>query len=223
MAPKLFFENILWSEGYTLIAGVDEVGRGPLAGPVVAAAVILPLKNYIAFKDSKILTSRSRSRIYKKILKEAVSIGLGSVSPEEIDRVNIHRATLKAMSQAVERLSPAPDFILVDGLFPVPLGIPQKPLTKGETKSFSIAAASIVAKVVRDRMMEDLDREFPAYNFKQNRGYGTGEHQRAIRTFGISPCHRISFKGVKEYCGQETSKQLLLFREGRGEDCPFLP
>jgi ribonuclease HII len=219
MASKSFVEKVLIRRGIRLIAGVDEVGRGPLAGPVVACAVILPLKQYRSFEDSKLLSPARREKLYQRILKEAVSVGLGALSSAEVDRINIHRATLQAMAQAVERLSPPPEFILVDGLFPVPVPIPQETLVKGESRSFSIAAASIVAKVVRDRLMDDMDRLFPVYNFKTNRGYGTREHRLAIRNFGVCPWHRATFRGVKEYCGKKEARQLLLFGNEGGNDC----
>lgn len=188
------FEKMARREGYQLIAGVDEAGRGPLAGPVVASAVILP-PDYInsEINDSKQLTAAKREKLYSIIEKDAVAIGLRVIDADIIDQVNILQASLQAMRDAVLELSVFPDFILVDGLHRIPLVTPQKPLVKGDSLSMSIAAASIMAKVTRDRIMDLYHRQFPQYNFQRNKGYGTREHVHAIKQFGICKIHRKSF------------------------------
>ncbi|MDD5344164.1 MAG: ribonuclease HII, partial [Smithella sp.] len=181
-------------EGYQIIAGIDEAGRGPLAGPVVAAAVILP-PGYLnsEIKDSKKLSAGKREELYEIINKEAVAIGMMVVDADIIDRVNILQATLQAMRDAVLELPASPDFLLIDGNQRIPILTPQKPIVKGDSLSISIAAASIIAKVSRDRIMEMYHRQFPQYNFQQNKGYGTKEHLDAIKKFGICKIHRKSF------------------------------
>ena len=188
------FEKIAYQEGYQLVAGIDEAGRGPLAGPVVAAAVILP-PDYvnIEINDSKQLSAGKREELYEIINKEAVAIGMMVVDADTIDRVNILQATLQAMRDAVLELPTSPDFLLIDGNQRVPILTPQKPIVKGDSLSISIAAASIIAKVSRDRIMEMYHRQFPQYNFQQNKGYGTKEHLDAIKQFGICKIHRKSF------------------------------
>ena len=188
------FEKIAYQEGYQFIAGVDEVGRGPLAGPVVAAAVILP-PDYVntEINDSKKLSAAKREELYEIIHKDAVAIGTGIVDTETIDHINILRATLQAMREAVLELPISPDFLFIDGLHRIPVITPQKPVVKGDSLSISIAAASIIAKVSRDRIMEIYHRQFPQYNFLQNKGYGTKEHCEAIKQFGICKIHRKSF------------------------------
>lgn len=180
--------------GYRNIAGVDEAGRGPLAGPVVAAAVIFPPGyRYGEINDSKRLTPRMRERLYDRIRAEALAVGLGVVEAPVIDRINILRATLLAMRDAVADLSFPPDFLLVDGLHRIDLPVPQQSLIRGDARSISIAAASIIAKVSRDRIMEIYHRQFPQYNFLKNKGYGTAQHREAIRRFGRCKIHRITF------------------------------
>ncbi|KFZ44472.1 ribonuclease HII [Smithella sp. SC_K08D17] len=188
------FEKIAYQEGYQIIAGIDEAGRGPLAGPVVAAAVILP-PGYLnsEIKDSKKLSAGKREELYEIINKEAVAIGMMVVDADIIDRVNILQATLQAMRDAVLELPASPDFLLIDGNQRIPILTPQKPIVKGDSLSISIAAASIIAKVSRDRIMEMYHRQFPQYNFQQNKGYGTKEHLDAIKKFGICKIHRKSF------------------------------
>jgi ribonuclease HII len=195
-----YFEKMYYRRGYQKIAGVDEVGRGPLAGPVVAAAVILP-KDGIGPQlfDSKQISSKKREELYSSILNEALGVGVGVVGQEEIDRINILQATLKAMALASGNLSPPPDFILIDGLQGITFPIPQKPIRKGDQLSNSIAAASIVAKVTRDRMMLECHQKYPQYNFARHKGYGTKEHRSAIEEFGVCELHRKTFRGVKEY------------------------
>jgi ribonuclease HII len=188
------FEKLAHHEGYKQIAGIDEAGRGPLAGPVVAAAVIFPPDYRNAeIKDSKQISARKREKLYEIIRSEAVAIGMGAADADIIDRVNILRATLQAMCEAVLELSTLPDFLLIDGLYCIPMPIPQKPLVKGDNRSVSIAAASIIAKVSRDRIMEMYHRQFPQYNFLQNKGYGTKEHCSAVKQFGMCKIHRKSF------------------------------
>ena len=178
------------------IAGIDEVGRGPLAGPVVACAVILPKDHPILYlNDSKKLSAKKRDELYEVILKEAVAYGIGMESPETIDRINILQATFSAMRKAIDALDPPADFLLNDAVTIPGVSLPQCPIIKGDAKSVSIAAASIVAKVTRDRMMEDYDRIYPGYSFAKNKGYGTAEHIAAIREMGLCPIHRRSFTG----------------------------
>jgi ribonuclease HII len=198
--PMDYFERMYHSQGYQKIAGVDEVGRGPLAGAVVAAAVILP-KDGIEEElfDSKKISSKKREELYKIILSKALGVGIGVVGQEEIDLLNIFQATLKAMAQAIQALPISPDFILIDGLQGPRLPIPHKPIRKGDQLSNSIAAASIVAKVTRDRMMMEWHQKYPQYNFAKHKGYGTKEHRRAIEKFGVCELHRKTFRGVKEY------------------------
>lgn len=188
------FEKIAREDGYQLIAGVDEAGRGPLAGPVVAAAVIFP-PDYgnTEINDSKKLSAAKREKLYGVIEKDALSVGVKVVDADVIDDFNILQASLQAMREAVLELSSSPDFILVDGLHRIPIITPQKPLVKGDSLSVSIAAASIIAKVTRDRIMEIYHRQFPQYNFLKNKGYGTKEHLNAIRQYGICKIHRKSF------------------------------
>jgi len=180
--------------GHHAVAGVDEAGRGPLAGPVVAAAVILPPDyRHPEINDSKQLTPGKRERLYEVIKADALAVGLGVVEAPVIDRVNILRATLMAMRDAVLDLSLPPDFVLVDGRNRIDVRAPQETIIGGDRKSISIAAASIIAKVSRDRIMEIYHRQFPQYNFMKNKGYGTGEHREAILRCGPCKIHRLSF------------------------------
>ena len=194
------FESEARKSGYSLIAGIDEAGRGPLAGPVVSAAVVLPDSFRIGdVDDSKKLTPEKRAALLPRIQESAVAVGVGVVAPETIDSINILKAALLSMVKAVENLSIKPDYLLIDGPFPISLNLPQHPIPKGDSLSISIAAASIVAKVTRDRMMEDFDRIYPEYGFSKHKGYPTRAHRAAIQKFGCSPIHRKTFKGVKEY------------------------
>lgn len=205
MEPDLLkFENRARDNGYPVVAGVDEAGRGPLAGPVVSAAVIFPP----SFRDSNItdskkLTPKKRDRLYEEIYGRAVSVGIGIVDPVEIDRINILRASLLSMAISVNNLAPKPDFLLIDGTFGIPSEICQEPIPKGDSLSVSIAAASIVAKVTRDRMMAEYDLYYPEYGFPGHKGYPTKAHKEAIKKFGCSPIHRRCFKGVREYVEQK--------------------
>jgi ribonuclease HII len=196
-----YFEKMYSRRGYHRIAGVDEVGRGPLAGPVVAAAVILPQEGIgERLFDSKKISSKKREELYKTISTKAEGVGVGIIGQEEIDRINILQATLKAMALAIGNLPIPPDFILIDGSQGgLALPVPQKPIRKGDRLCNSIAAASIVAKVTRDRMMLECHQKYPQYNFARHKGYGTKEHQRAIERFGVCELHRKTFRGVKEY------------------------
>lgn len=179
---------------YDYICGIDEVGRGPLAGPVVAAAVILPKDSYYQYlNDSKKVTEKRRNKLYDEITAEAVSYGIGLVSPDIIDDINILQATYVAMKKAINALSIRPQMILVDAVHIPDIGIPQVGIVKGDAKSISIAAASIVAKVYRDRLMTEYDALYPEYKFAKNKGYGTKEHMQALHEIGMSPIHRKSF------------------------------
>jgi len=194
------FEREARRNGYSLIAGIDEAGRGPLAGPVVSAAVVLPETfSIVDVDDSKKLTPKKRAGLFPGIQETALAVGVGIVEPETIDSINILQAALLSMAKAVENLVIQPDFLLIDGPFTIPLNLPQNPLPKGDSLSISIAAASIIAKVTRDRMMVDFDRIYPEYGFSKHKGYPTRAHRDAIRKFGCSPIHRKTFKGVKEY------------------------
>jgi len=187
------------NNGYARIAGIDEAGRGPIAGPVVSAAVILPLSSPIeGVTDSKQLTPKRRNFLYDKIYEHAVSIGIGIVDPPEIIRLNILYASLLSMKMSVQNLMPQPDFLLIDGIFQIPYDLPQKAISKGDCLSISIAAASIVAKVTRDRLMGKYHCEYPEYGFDRHKGYPTKEHKEAVRRLGCCPIHRKSFKGVRE-------------------------
>ena len=195
-----FLERSLRQKGYQRIGGLDEVGRGPLAGPVVAACVILEENcTYSTFVDSKSIGAEKRSRLFMELQNSGAGIGVGIVSETDIDRINILQASLLAMKKAILAMPLEPDFILVDGNQPIPMTIPQQTLVRGESKSASIAAASIVAKVVRDELMEQYHRQYPQYNFLQNKGYPTLEHRQAIKKHGPCAIHRQSFKCVKEF------------------------
>lgn len=195
------FETLLYRQGRKAVGGCDEAGRGPLAGPVVAACIVLPQTcDHSLFLDSKILSEKKRTELFRAICELTDEFGIGIVGPTEIDKVNILRASLLAMKIACENIpSNRPDYLLVDGKFPVPLPLDQLPMIKGESKSASIAAASILAKVTRDRLMDSLHEQYPVYNFRKHKGYPTREHRAAIAAFGPCPIHRLTFKGVKEY------------------------
>lgn len=194
------YEKKAASSGFLLIAGVDEAGRGPLAGPVVSAAVILPADFSVdGVNDSKKLTAAKRDRLFDRIRAEAVSVAVGIADHEEIDHLNILQASLLSMKRAVKALETPPDYLLIDGIFTVSYPIAQEAVKKGDSLSMSIAAASIIAKVTRDRIMDNYDREFPQYGFKKHKGYPTQKHREAIRQHGPSPIHRKSFSGVREF------------------------
>lgn len=199
-SSRLRYEEYAWKMGFRHVAGVDEAGRGPLAGPVVAAAVILNPEYIIeGLKDSKQLSPEKRRQLFSVIRMNALAIGVGIIYQDRIDSVNILNAALEAMALAVSRLQIAPDFLLVDGNFPTPVKLPQKAIVHGDSLSLSISAASIVAKVVRDQRMEHYHKKFPHYNFLSNKGYATKEHMKAIARFGVCPIHRKTFRRVKEF------------------------
>lgn len=196
------FEREYESLGY--ICGIDEVGRGPLAGPVVAGAVILPKDCQILYlNDSKQLSAKKREELYDVIMKEAVSVGLGFVDPKRIDEINILQATYEAMREAIGKLVPTPDVLLNDAVTIPGISIRQVPIIKGDAQSVSIAAASIVAKVTRDRLMEEYDALYPEYGFAANKGYGAAAHLEALRKFGPTPIHRRSFLSRAVRTGDE--------------------
>ena len=192
------FENQLYAKGIRYIAGVDEVGRGPLAGPVVAAAVILPADfDVLGIDDSKKLSEKKREELFPIIKEKAITYSIGIVDNKKIDEINILEATKLAMKQAIESLEPMAEYILIDALILKDVDIPQTGIIKGDSKSVSIAAASILAKVTRDRMMKDFHEEFPYYAFDKNKGYGTKAHYEGIDKHGICYLHRRSFlKGL---------------------------
>lgn len=193
------YENELYESGIKYIAGIDEVGRGPLVGPVVTAAVILPKDFYDErINDSKKLTEKKRELLYDVIMENAVSVGIGISSEDVIDDINILEATKKAMIEAVNNLSVKPEHLLIDAV-KLNVDIPQTSIIKGDAKSESIAAASIIAKVTRDRMMIELDKEHPEYDFKHNKGYGTKKHIDAIEKYGILKEHRKTFAPCNKY------------------------
>ncbi len=192
------FETELYNNGINFIAGIDEVGRGPLVGPVVTAAVILPKDFYDErINDSKKLTEKKRELLYYVIMENALSVGIGMSSPEVIDEINILNATKKAMIEAINNLSIKPEHLLIDAV-KLDIDIPQTSIIKGDAKSESIAAASIIAKVTRDRMMVELDEKYPMYDFKHNKGYGTKKHIEALYEYGPIKEHRKSFAPVSE-------------------------
>ena len=193
---NLKYEKELNKKGITLIAGVDEVGRGPLIGPVVAAAVILP-KNFKldGLTDSKKLSEKKREQYYEIIKKEAVAIGIGIISEKRIDEINIYEATKEAMKEAINNLSIKPEHILIDAM-PLDLEIETTSIIKGDLLSLTISAASVIAKVTRDHLLYDIDKEYPIYDLKNNKGYGTKKHLEAIKEYGITKYHRLSFKPV---------------------------
>ena len=196
----LAYEKELYTQGIDLIAGVDEVGRGPLAGPVVAAAVILPKACKIpGLNDSKKIPKSKHKEIYEAVLQNAVAIGIGIKDNQVIDQVNIYEATKLAMMEAIGQLEPQPQHLLIDAM-KLDLPIPQTSIIKGDANSLSIAAASIVAKVTRDQMMEEFDCEYPGYDFTQNVGYGTANHLAGLHKLGVTPIHRRSFEPVKSMC-----------------------
>jgi len=196
----LAYEKELYTQGIQLIAGVDEVGRGPLAGPVVAAAVILPKACKIpGLNDSKKIPKSKHKEIYEAVLQNAIAIGIGVKDNHVIDQVNIYEATKLAMMEAIGQLEPQPQHLLIDAM-KLDLPIPQTSIIKGDANSLSIAAASIVAKVTRDQMMEEFDCEYPGYDFTQNAGYGTANHLAGLHKLGVTPIHRRSFEPVKSMC-----------------------
>ena len=193
------YEKELRKKGITLIAGVDEVGRGPLVGPVVAACCILPEKfNLEGLTDSKKLSEKKRDYFFEEIKKQAISYGIGIVDEKTIDEVNIYEATKIAMKEAIKNMSVKPEHILIDAM-PLELDIPTTSIIKGDLKSITISAASVLAKVTRDRMLYELDKKYPMYDFKNNKGYGTKKHLQAIEEYGVIEQHRRSYAPVSNY------------------------
>ena len=193
------YERELREKGINLIAGVDEVGRGPLVGPVVTACVILPEKfDLEGLTDSKKLSEKKREELYKKIEEQALGIGIGIVDNEEIDNINILNATKKAMKMAINNCNIRPEHVLIDAV-KLDIDIPTTSIIKGDLKSITISAASVIAKVTRDHMLYELDKKYPMYDFKHNKGYPTKKHIEAIKEYGIIKEHRKSFSPVKEY------------------------
>ena len=200
LEKMLAYEKELYTQGIQLIAGVDEVGRGPLAGPVVAAAVILPKACKIpGLNDSKKIPKSKHKEIYEAVLQNAIAIGIGIKDNQVIDQVNIYEATKLAMREAIGQLEPQPQHLLIDAMR-LDLPISQTSIIKGDANSLSIAAASIVAKVTRDQMMEEFDRKYPGYDFAQNAGYGTAKHLAGLDQLGVTPIHRRSFEPIKSMC-----------------------
>lgn len=194
----LDYERRFWSRGVRWIAGVDEAGRGPLAGPVVAAAVVLPADVFVeGAGDSKTLSRDLRQALHRRILDEAVAVGVGAASVREIDHGNILQASGRAMSRALRALALEPDHVVVDGLPVRSLGVAHEAVVGGDALIHSVGCASIVAKVVRDRLMRRLDRRYPVYGWERNVGYGTAEHMEALRVHGPSPHHRLTFTGLQ--------------------------
>ncbi len=201
----LFFERSLLESGYTCIAGLDEAGRGPLAGPVVAAAVVLPQGLLIpGVTDSKQVSERNREKLFEVIRTQSVCYGVGIADQQTIDEVNILQATIIAMERALQAIDPQPDYLLLDAIFLPRVPLPQKPLIKGDCRSHSIAAASILAKVTRDRMMLELHEKYPHYHFKKHKGYGTKEHLQLLREHGPCDAHRKTFAPVSRMLSGET-------------------
>jgi ribonuclease HII len=203
--PSTRFEDEANATGATVIAGIDEAGRGPLAGPVVAGAVVLRTPDCIPeLNDSKLLDACTRDGLFKKIHERSVAIGIGVVSSTDIDRLNIYQATRVAMKIAVSKLNPVPDYLLIDGNLRLDVTMPQRAIIKGDRLSFSIAAAGILAKVFRDRLMLEIHEQYPVYGFDKHKGYATQVHREALRKYGPCPIHRTGFKGVKEFfeCAQ---------------------
>jgi ribonuclease HII len=198
----LLFERLAANRGFVSVAGVDEAGRGALAGPVVAAAVILPSgDDFSGIDDSKKLSPLQRERFHDVIMARATAVGVGFGDHRLIDRINILQSTLHAMADAVRNLPAQPDFLLIDGISAPALPIPCRTIKKGDSASISIAAASIIAKVVRDRVMLNAAKTYPGYGFESHKGYGSAQHLAAIAALGPCPIHRLTFRGVREFSG----------------------
>ena len=204
MAPTFFEEQARWGKGFSRVAGIDEAGRGPLAGPVVAAAVILPIgfeSDWLHLvADSKDLTESRREFLYDLLRDTAISVGVGVIDVSTIDMVGIAKATRLAMKAAVKQLEPKPDYLLIDYFRLPEVRIPQRGVVDGDSLCLSIASASIIAKVTRDRLMVDFDKIYPGYGFASHKGYGTREHLECLRRLGASPIHRRSFQPVSDIC-----------------------
>ena len=200
------YERKLHSAGYHLIGGVDEVGRGPLVGPVVAACCILPDNFQLdGLTDSKKLSEKKREYFFEEIKKQAISYGIGIISEERIDEINIYEATKEAMTLAIENCSIQPDYVLTDAM-KLDINIPVQPIIKGDLKSITISAASVLAKVTRDHLLYELDKKYPMYDFKNNVGYPTKKHLEAISLYGIIPEHRKSYGPIKDYIEKKLTK-----------------
>ena len=194
--PTMEAETAAYAAGYRTVCGIDEAGRGPLAGPVVAGAVILPKGCRILYiNDSKQLSEKKREELYQVIMEKAVACAVGYATPERIDEINILQATFEAMREAIGKLNPAPDILLNDAVKIPGVPIRQVPIIKGDAKSITIGAASIIAKVTRDRLMTEYDKVFPEYDFAGNKGYGSAAHIQALKKYGPTPIHRKSFIG----------------------------
>lgn len=200
----LEYEKDLYKKGIELIAGVDEVGRGPLCGPVVACACILP-KNYKldGLNDSKKLTEKKREQLYEVLVNESISYGIGIISPKRIDEVNIYQATKEAMYEAINNLNPKPEHVLIDAM-PLDLDVPSTSIIKGDAKSLSIAAASVIAKVTRDRMMIELDKKYPEYGFASHKGYPTKKHIEAVKQYGVLDFYRFTFSPISDLINEDS-------------------
>ena len=206
LESMLSYEKELYKQGLTFIAGVDEVGRGPLAGPVVAAVVILPKNCKIkALNDSKKISKKKHLEIYHAVQDQALAIGIGIMDNHIIDQVNIYEATKLAMKEAISQLSPQPEHLLIDAM-KLELPISQTSIIKGDANSLSIAAASIVAKVTRDELMKEYDQQYPGYDFTTNAGYGTAKHLEGLEKLGVTPIHRTSFEPVKTLVSTKKDK-----------------
>lgn len=210
------FEELALRQGYTTVAGIDEAGRGALAGPVVAAAVVFPRGTKLGgIDDSKKLTPERRDELFDLIMENSLAVGIGSGDNLLIDSINILQATLSAMKEAVLAIKQRPDYLLIDGISKIPLEIHQRTIKKGDSASISIAAASIIAKVTRDRLMMDFDRTYPGYGFAEHKGYGCAAHMAAIARIGPCAIHRKTFRGVKEHVKGENAVQCSAFNVQR--------
>lgn len=200
---RFSFEKKYWNEGFSYVAGIDEAGRGPLAGPVVAAAVILPHNfDLLEVNDSKQLSAAKREYLYGKILEKALAVGVGFADNKLIDEINIYQATRSAMKEAVAALTIRPQQLIIDAM-QIETEIPQLKLIKADARSVSVAAASIIAKVSRDHLMSYYDTLYPAYDFKDNKGYGTAKHLGALAAYGVTPIHRKTFEPIKSKFAEE--------------------
>ncbi len=203
MEDLYIYERELIKKGIKFIGGIDEVGRGPLVGPVVASCVILPLNYQLeGLTDSKKLSEKKREKFFDILVKDAISIGIGIIDEKIIDKVNIYEATKLAMKDAFDKMEVKPEHVLIDAM-PLALPVPTTSIIKGDAKSLTIAAASVIAKVTRDRMMDELHKKYPQYNFKKNKGYPTKEHVEAINKYGIIKEHRKTYGPVKDYIEKE--------------------
>jgi len=213
--PTDDFEVEAQQRGYRLVAGLDEAGRGPLAGPVVAAALILPRRFRLAgLNDSKQVTESERARLYEEIASRAIGFGIGCASEQEIDAMNILEATRLAMDRAIQALAPSPDFLLIDAVTLPGVSLPQRSIIKGDSLSISIAAASIMAKVSRDRLMREYHRRYPQYNFLAHKGYGTAEHLQLLAHYGPCEVHRRTFRPVLTACAQRSENPSFSLKGG---------